>query len=202
MNLKKRFFIFTIAVILTLGLSISLQSILAAVWVGPTDTAPGNNVPPPIFNQHSTPNTSALVNIPLGISNDVVVSGGGDLHILQGSTGGGNINVDNDVNADRFLYSSDARLKENVNTIPSALDKVLQLEGVEFNWKKDGRADIGVIAQDVEEIFPQAVNTNSEGYKSVEYGNLVAPLIEAIKEQQVQIDELKAQVEDLKTNCK
>ena len=80
--------------------------------------------------------------------------------------------------------------------LENSLDKVKQLQGVTFNWKESGRADIGLIAQDVEKVIPQIVSTNSEGLKSVEYGNIVAILIEAIKEQQKQIDELKAQLKE------
>ena len=89
---------------------------------------------------------------------------------------------------------SDVTLKENIETIPNALDKVLNLRGVGFNRvdKEDNPREIGVIAQEVEEIIPEVVHTNQEGIKSVAYGNLVGLLIESIKE-------LKAEVNDLKT---
>ena len=75
---------------------------------------------------------------------------------------------------------SDARLKTNINTIESALDKVLAMRGVSFT--KDGNPGMGVIAQEVELIVPEVVQNNQDGYKSVAYGNLVGVLIEAIKE--------------------
>lgn len=101
--------------------------------------------------------------------------------------------------ATAFYYSSDASLKKNIKIIPDALDKVLELKGVEFDWKKDGSSSIGLIAQDVEKVFPELVEADKNtGLKSVEYGNLVAPLIEAIKEQQKQIDDLKKQIDNLK----
>jgi ribonuclease PH len=59
---------------------------------------------------------------------------------------------------------------------------------------ESGATEIGVIAQEVEEVVPDVVNTNGEGIKSVKYGNLVGVLIEAIKEQQTQIDELKSKI--------
>ena len=103
------------------------------------------------------------------------------------------------VYATQFLYSSDESLKKNIQVIPDALDKVLKLEGVSFQWKDGDEKSLGLIAQDVEKILPELVKTNSEtGLKSVEYGNLVAPLIEAIKEQQKQINELKNEIENLK----
>ena len=85
-------------------------------------------------------------------------------------------------------YESDSRLKTAVTTIPSALDKILSLRGVTFEWKQeefpernfaDG-TQIGLIAQGVEEVFPELVSQGE--YKSVSYANLVSPLIEAIKE--------------------
>lgn len=102
------------------------------------------------------------------------------------------------LSASAFYYTSDLRQKKNVETLSGALDKVLQLRGVKFNWKVDGRGDIGVIAQEVEKVYPELVKTNEKGMKSVEYGNLVGPLIEAIKEQQGQINELKKEVNSLK----
>jgi len=102
------------------------------------------------------------------------------------------------VSGTAFFYSSDERLKENIKTIDSALSKIMKLEGVIFNWKKDGGAGIGLIAQDVEKVFPELVGDDGNGMKSVQYGNLVAPLIEAVKEQQGEIEELRRDVEELR----
>jgi len=91
---------------------------------------------------------------------------------------------------------SDARLKTNVNTIDKALDKVLSLRGVTFN-RIDADTDkkkMGVIAQEVLDILPEVVSKDNDGMYSVSYGNMVGVLIEAVKEQQKQIDELKKQV--------
>ena len=111
----------------------------------------------------------------------------------------GNLDVGGDVQATSFIYSSDRKLKENIKPVENSLDKILDLEGVSFDWKKDGRSDMGLIAQDVEKIFPEIVHTNkNNGLKSVEYGNLVSPLIEAIKEQQKEIEELKLEIKKLK----
>jgi len=88
--------------------------------------------------------------------------------------------------------ASDERLKENIETIPNALDKVLALRGVEFNKiETPEKRDIGLIAQEVEKILPEVVSEDSEGLKSISYANLVGLLIEAIKEQQEQIQKLK-----------
>lgn len=93
---------------------------------------------------------------------------------------------------------SDHRLKENIQVIPDALNKVLQLDGVTFTRKKDGTAGTGVIAQQLQTVLPQAVIADQQGMLSVAYGNTVGLLIEAIKEQQRQIDFLRAEITALK----
>ncbi|MNK12013.1 hypothetical protein D3C87_300690 [compost metagenome] len=83
--------------------------------------------------------------------------------------------------------TSDARLKDNVKPIPYALYKIMQLRGVEFDWNQKasgyGRHDIGVIAQEVEKVFPTLIHEDkATGYKMVDYASLVSPLIESTKE--------------------
>jgi hypothetical protein len=97
-------------------------------------------------------------------------------------------------NAANFNTTSDATLKTNVETLSGSLDAVTSLRGVSFDWLENGGSEIGVIAQEVEAVLPDVVSTNASGIKSVKYGNMVAVLIEAIKEQQAQIDELKAKL--------
>jgi len=103
------------------------------------------------------------------------------------------IDVSGSIVADSTITaSSDRRLKENIETIPNALEKVQAITGVTFdrNDLEDLR-QTGVIAQDVEAVLPEAVRENDEGIKSVAYGNMVGLLIEAIKELKAEIDELK-----------
>jgi hypothetical protein len=90
---------------------------------------------------------------------------------------------------------SDERLKDNIETLDGS--KVLDMRGVSYT--KDGKAGSGVIAQELEKVAPELVMTNEkeDGMKSVAYGNLVGYLIEAVKDQQKQIDELKAQLDGL-----
>jgi len=128
------------------------------------------------------------------------------------------------------IQESDARLKKDVYTIDGALDKVLKLRGVTYYWKNreemaaakgvsaenmkygyDDKKHIGVIAQELEQEFPELVNTDMDGFKSVNYEGIAPILIEAVKElkaekddlqtkvdnQQQQIDELKRLVEEL-----
>jgi len=90
---------------------------------------------------------------------------------------------------------SDARVKTNIKTIDNALSKVLALRGVTYNRTdlEDKSEQIGVIAQEIKEILPQVVQ-KTDGRYSVAYGNIVGVLIEAIKEQQLQIEELKSRL--------
>lgn len=97
---------------------------------------------------------------------------------------------------------SDVRSKENIKTIDSALDKVLKLRGVEFNKIGKKKKEIGVIAQEIEKVFPEVVSTDDEGMKSVAYGNIVGALIEGMKEQQKQIEALTDIVEELTKRIK
>jgi hypothetical protein len=92
---------------------------------------------------------------------------------------------------------SDERVKENIYTIENALDKVNKLRGVEYNKIGEEKQSIGVIAQEIEKILPQVVHEDEEGMKSVAYGNIVGVLIEAIKEQQRQIHELKMKIDGI-----
>jgi len=131
---------------------------------------------------------------------------GGDIKIekslgvgvaANGTTG--RADFSNDVVA---FSTSDKRLKENIKPLNQALDKVLKISGVEFDWKElteeekktihgnEGH-DVGVIAQEIEKVLPEVVHTRDNGYKAVKYEKIVPLLIEAIKEQQEQINELK-----------
>ena len=90
--------------------------------------------------------------------------------------------------------NSDERLKKNIETITDALHKVKSLRGVEYDHKNTGDHCLGLIAQEVEQVIPQVVYEDAQGTKSVAYQNIVALLIEAVKDQQRQIDELKRQL--------
>lgn len=95
---------------------------------------------------------------------------------------------------------SDERLKENIKVIPDALDKVMQLDGVTFTRKKDNSVGTGLIAQQLQKVLPEAVLADKDGMLSVAYGNTVGLLIEAMKEQQAQINSLRAEIAALKGN--
>ena len=95
-------------------------------------------------------------------------------------------------------------MKENVEVIDNALDKVKQLKGITYDLKSDGNRLTGLIAQDLEKVLPEAVYTEkdleteeSEEHLAIRYGNTVGLLVEAIKEQQEQIETLTAKVKEL-----
>jgi collagen type VII alpha len=95
----------------------------------------------------------------------------------------GDFDVTGTVTANDLIASSDSRLKDNIQTIDSALDKVMKLRGVYFTRNIDpDEKRMGLIAQEVEEIIPEVVYTNSDGMKSVSYGSIIGLLIEAIKQ--------------------
>ena len=121
---------------------------------------------------------------------------------LDPSTTGTSVNVAGDVVA---YASSDIRFKNNITPITNALDKLSKIGGYTFEWneishKETGKKDIGVVAQEVEEILPEIVQTRSNGYKAVDYQKLTALLIESVKEQQVIINDLKTRIETLENN--
>ena len=105
-----------------------------------------------------------------------------------------------DVEAPNFNATSDITLKENVSIIDGALDMINNLNGISWNWKSDGRASLGVSAQNVETVAPQLVS-NGSTHKAVNYNGLIGILIEAVKEQSNQISDLRAELA-LKANSR
>jgi hypothetical protein len=104
--------------------------------------------------------------------------------------------------ADGWTNYSSRRWKENITSISGALDKVERLQGVYFDWKETGHHDMGLIAEDVGEIVPEVVIYEDNGVdaESIDYARLVALLIEAVKEQQTEIETLKNEVDQMRVN--
>jgi hypothetical protein len=120
---------------------------------------------------------------------------------FRGSSNTAIFTIDNTGNiaaAGEVTANSDERIKTNIKTIENALDKVTQLRGVEYDRTDIEAHQIGVIAQEVEKVLPDVVHTKEDGMKSVAYGNIVAVLIESIKELKGEISELRAELDELK----
>ena len=128
-----------------------------------------------------------------------VVTGGGERLECNNTatTVTGTLRVTGDVIA---YYSSDKRLKNNITPILNPMEKISKISGNTFEWNnnqdtyEEGTKDIGLIAQEVEEILPELVQTKDDGYKAVKYEKMIALLIEGMKEMQAEIDELKQKV--------
>jgi len=101
------------------------------------------------------------------------------------------------LSATTFNSTSDINRKTNIRTIDNALEIIDEIRGVRFDWKYNGAPSIGVIAQEVEKVLPELVEVNHNGSKTVSYGNLVAILIQGIKEQQLSIMDLNEKIKNL-----
>lgn len=102
--------------------------------------------------------------------------------------------------ATQWQGRSSRRWKENIRPITGALEKILKLDGVSFTWKSTKARDIGFVAEDVGKLFPEIVSYDKNGKDAtgMDYGRLTAVLVEAIKEQQTQIENQAKEIEALK----
>ena len=159
---------------------------------------------------YKTPGSASFAVIPASVlyhhPSDLLAGFGDNLGVMSGNVGIATTNpteklhvIGNILASGNVTGYSDETLKDNIQTIPDALDKVIQLRGVEFDRKdiEGNPHNIGVIAQEVEKIIPEVVSTHEDGIKSVAYGNLVGLLIEAIKELKEEVNELKARLEEV-----
>ncbi len=158
-----------------------------------------------VIDQYGTTSSDARLRIFNSISeaNGITIMENGNIGI--GSlTPSVRLQVAGDIIANSIAGSSDLRFKTNITPIENPLQKVLKLRGVNFDWNKNAFPErsfseskaIGFIAQEVEKVLPEVVQTEktAEGYKAVQYDKVVALLVEAIKEQQKQIDGLKLEL--------
>jgi hypothetical protein len=229
-SISKQGFRILVSIFLTLGLSVSFQGLLAQ-WAAPTQNPPGGNVYPPVYNVSNNPswitvnkqfNAANGINVSTGLDllsganlslNGNWVSGDGDNEGIfvnnSGNVGIGKNNpsarldVNGSVRADSFVYSSDKELKKEIRPISDALAKIKALNGVSFVWKNNHRSSLGFIAQDLEKVLPELVSKDENtGLRSVEYGNITAVLVEALKEQSQRIDELEKLILQLNENSR
>ena len=129
---------------------------------------------------------------------DLVISAaiGSSVSISTITTINADLNVTGDITA---FYTSDQRLKDNVTPIDDPLAKVLSISGNTYNWnEKSGKSgeDVGVIAQEVLEVLPQAVTTRDNGYLAVDYQRIVPLLVEAVKELSAKVESLEQKLLD------
>jgi hypothetical protein len=151
----------------------------------------------------ASPGTAYRLVVSTGVGQTGAIQTTGSVNIGTGALGvnvtpsatAGRIDASNDIVA---YSTSDKRLKENIKPIENALEKVKSLTGVEFDWIEETKDvhgyeghDVGVIAQEVQAVLPEAIRTNESGYLSVRYEKIIGLLVEAMKEQQKEIDELK-----------
>ncbi|MDX2304200.1 MAG: tail fiber domain-containing protein [Microscillaceae bacterium] len=116
------------------------------------------------------------------------------------------LTVSGNVLATGSFITSDKRFKRNIETIPSAMDRLDKINGVSYSYETQKFAErglpegknLGLIAQEVEKVFPELVVEDAEGYKAVNYDGLIPVLIEALKEQKAEIDLLKEELKTLK----
>lgn len=139
----------------------------------------------------------------------------GDMYYQAGNVGIGTKTPEEKLHVDgNICYTgtsaacSDERYKKDITQITGALESLMNIKGVKFNWKTEEYKDknftdalqIGVIAQEIESYYPELVLTNNDGYKSVDYPKLTAVLIEAIKEQQEQYQNLEQRIKQIEDN--
>ena len=100
------------------------------------------------------------------------------------------------INGDLTL-ASDARLKSNILSLGATLSKLLKIDGKRYTFKESGKESVGVLAQEIKEVFPELVKTNKEGLLSVNYQGLIPVLINAVKEQQQNLEKVQKEKADL-----
>jgi hypothetical protein len=154
-----------------------------------------------VLNTHDTERMRIDANGNVGIGtddcDDYKLKVNGVIHATNGS-------------ANYWTSTSDRRWKKDIKTLDNSLDKIAALRGVSYLWRVDDfpnknfsdGTQLGVIAQEIETVFPELVHTDKKGYKSVQYSNIVAPLIEAIKtlkhQNEAQQDQITSLIERVK----
>jgi hypothetical protein len=163
----------------------------SAIWTASIDGSGTANYIPKFDGTKSIANSILYDDGDQIVVNGTTPNGSNKLTINGGTYIDGALNVTEDITA---FYSSDIALKDNVVNINDALVKVENINGVKFDWNNKSTNtghDVGVIAQEIEEILPEIVATRQDGYKAVRYEKLVPVLIEAIKELSERVKKLE-----------
>ncbi len=125
-----------------------------------------------------------------------IIIDGGDLAIADDAEINGDLWVDGVLNT-----PSDERLKKNITTLTGVLDKLNRLRGVTYEFKDQQKyatgPQIGIIAQELQKVFPELVSQGADGYLAVNYSQLSAVILQAVKEQQQEIDQLQRQMKEV-----
>ena len=164
--------------------------------VGPTGPAPSGAVTSITSLRNDSlviGRSSSVDTLDFGTNDQIAVNFNGteDFRFVSGGT----FHANADVVAYSTTVASDENLKTNIETLSNALEMLQSIRGVTFDWIEDGKSSAGVIAQEVEKVLPSAITEvdmlgNGGTYKSVNYNQIIAILIEAVKEQQKQINKL------------
>ena len=115
--------------------------------------------------------------------------------------GNGHLIVRGSITANSSFYTSDSRFKTNIEPINDALNKITQLNGYHYTWsdpQQDQSLQSGIIAQEVQQLFPELVKSDDKGYLSVNYIGLVPYLIQSVKQQQKKLDAMQQQIDELR----
>jgi hypothetical protein len=165
------------------------------VWIGMFDSNGNNSCPSCVAFGGGTASAT-------GTGNGGIPSPSHSLDIFP--TNNGTATSDGAVRAYAFYHNSDVRLKSDIHPIDNALDKLMKIHGVEFTWKYDGHSDVGVIAQDVAKVFPEAVSSDKTGdhMMAVEYDSLAGPMIESIRQLKMENDIMKAELTEMHSEIK
>lgn len=107
----------------------------------------------------------------------------------------GDLLVTGIITATDFNSASDIKLKENVQKIDNPIDKIIKIDGVRFDWKSDNKPSMGVIAQNIEKVLPELVSGDDS--KTVNYNGIIGLLIECVKTQQEQINDLNKRLDEM-----
>jgi hypothetical protein len=157
------------------------------------------------YGQATPPDGTDFVAIAGGHSHSLTLKSDGSIvGIGQGDTGPHKLYVNGTGYATGGFWVSDLRFKKNIKTIDSPIDKINNIRGVSFEWKRSEYQDkgfpegehYGVIAQEIEQVLPEIVKEGPDGNKAVSYTELVPILTEAIKEQQKQLEEQQKRLEE------
>jgi hypothetical protein len=132
------------------------------------------------------------------------VSGGGSRRMTISNSGDVSFTGDVDAptfSAAAFVNTSSARYKDDIETLVGASESLARLRGVRFNWKDSGERSLGLVAEEVSEVFPEVVQTNPDSgqAEAINYAALTAVLVEALKEQQARLDAIATELASIRS---